>query len=158
MLPAALSGATAPLLASSLTLATGPSAGGGSGATILVAAIGAVSLIASALAPELFKLLRRGVSEAPAVVTPRALEDTEARILALLEARLAGPKATVRSTAAEVRSLRAAMEARDERWRDGLDAHREAVREELQELADELHRHVWSGGTTVPEPRAAEPA
>jgi hypothetical protein len=127
-----------------LGAATGPVAGTGS-AAIWVAAIGALSLIAGALIPELFKLLRPKAGEEPAapppaVVTVAAYDKLEQRLMELATG-MAGLKGEFGSLRHEFRRTRDVMESRD----------REHVRE-LEGVRDEVQRHRWAEHG-IPAPR-----
>lgn len=140
MHPAALIWAT--VLAADGGAASDPSVT--SSSTLPVAIVGALSLVVVALIPELFRWLRRNqVAPTPsAVITPAALDAAEARITAALEVKMATVTERANSARAEVRALRRALEARDDQFREAL-----------QQIRDELNRHVWANGDDVPTPR-----
>lgn len=131
-----------------LGAASAPAATGA--APIWVAAIGALSLIAGALIPEMFKLLKPRPGEAPIVVPPavtaEAFQDLTRQVqeLAVRHGTLKGELGSMRH---EVRRTRETMETRDREHLLGL----ERVRDEVQE-------HRWrehSRPPVLPGPRSS---
>ena len=116
-----------------MLLAAAPVATGTGNAAIWVAAIGALSLVVGALIPELFKLVKAKPPEVPAGTAVTAAD------LQGLRQEMAGLTATVGKVDGEMRGVRREQKA----MREALDARDRQHARDVEDVRDEVQRHLW---------------